>query len=162
MSKKLFFLLALLLTFAVNNSFAQLAKDPSTEITDLYAFRSPDDDQTITIIVNCVPMQAPKLGANNSGFGENVRYEIHIENDGTAGYDITYRFTFTKVNQDPTTIFAIRLGQQNYKATYILEKSINGEAFTSIVNNGIVPPENIGVRSITNPTVGLGAPNYEA
>ncbi len=139
-----------------------IANDPLADNTDLYAFRSPDDTNTVTIIANYVPLQLPQGGPNYASFGENIRYEIHVENDGIAGDDLTYRFTFTKINQDPTTFFNIRLGQQNLKTTYKLEKSVKGAAFTTIVTNGIVPPPNIGPRSITNPTVGLGAASYEA
>lgn len=126
-----------------------IANDPLADNTDLYVFRSPDDTNTVTIIANYVPLQLPHGGPNYYGFGENIRYEIHIENDGTAGDDITYRLTFTKTNQDPTTFFNIRLGQQNQRTTYILERSLNGGAFTTIVANGIVPAYNVGTRSIT-------------
>jgi hypothetical protein len=139
-----------------------IANDPLADNTDLYAFRSPDDTNTVTIIANYVPLQLPQGGPNYASFGENVRYEIHVENDGVSGDDITYRFTFSKVNQDPTTFFNIRLGQQNLKTTYVAEKSTNGGPFATIVNTGIVPPPNIGPRSIEDPTVGLGAANYDA
>ncbi len=138
-----------------------IANDPLADNTDLYAFRSPDDTNTVTIIANYVPLQLPQGGPNYASFGENIRYEIHIENNGLTGDDITYRFTFAKVNQDPTTFFNIRLGQQNLKTTYTAEKSLAGGPFTTIVSNGIVPPPNIGPRSISNPTVGLGAANYD-
>ncbi len=138
-----------------------IANDPLADNTDLYAFRSPDDTNTVTIIANYVPLQLPQGGPNYASFGENVRYEIHIENDGTTGDDITYRFTFSKTNQDPTTFFNIRLGQENLKTTYIAEKSINGGPFTSIVSAGVVPPPNIGPRSISG-AAGLGAANYDA
>jgi hypothetical protein len=135
-----------------------IANDPLADNTDLYVFRSPDDTNTVTIIANYVPMQAPHGGPNYYSFGENIRYEIHIDNDvNTTGDDIIYRFTFTKVNEDPTTFFNIRLGQQNLKTTYTLERSIDGGAtFTPIVINGVVPPPNIGARSIEDATVGLG------
>jgi len=139
-----------------------IANDPLADNTDLYAFRSPDDTNTVTIIANYVPLQLPQGGPNYASFGENIRYEIHIENDGTAGDDVTYRFTFTKVNEDPTTFFNIRLGQENLKTSYTAEKSVNGGPFTTIVANGTVPPPNIGPRSISDPTVGLGAANYDA
>ena len=137
-----------------------ITNDPLADNTDLYAFRSPDDTNTVTIIANFVPFELPQGGPNYSSFGENIRYEIHVENDGTAGDDITYRFTFSKTNQDPTTFFNIRLGQENLKTTYVAEKSINGGPFTTIVTNGIVPPPNIGPRSISSP-VGLNAPDYQ-
>jgi Domain of unknown function (DUF4331)/Secretion system C-terminal sorting domain len=134
-----------------------IANDPLADNTDLYAFRSPDDTTTVTLIANYVPFELPQGGPNYASFGENVRYEVHIKNDAaTQGDDITYRFTFTKVNEDTTTFFNIRLGKQNLKTTYKCEKSVKGGAFTTIVAAGIVPPPNIGPRSIDNATLGLG------
>ena len=127
-----------------------IANDPLADNTDLYAFRSPDDPNTITIIANYIPFQLPYGGPNYYQFGTNVRYEIHIDNNvATAGDDIIYRFTFSKTNGDPTTFFNIRLGAENLKTTYKLERSINGgSSFQTILTNGVVPPYNIGPRSI--------------
>lgn len=139
-----------------------IANDPLADNTDLYAFRSPDDPNTVTLIANFVPAEFPFGGPNYHSFGENIRYEIHIDNDvNTPGDDIIYRATFSQVNQDPTTFFNIRLGKQNLMTTYTLEKSIDGgQSFTVIVEEGMVPPPNIGPRSIESP-VGLNAPDYE-
>lgn len=138
-----------------------ISDDPLADNTDLYAFRSPDDPNTITIIANYIPFQLPEGGPNYYNFGTDIRYEIHIKNKTTtAGDDITYRFTFSQVNQDPATFFNIRLGQQNLKTTYTCEKSTNGGvSFTAIVTNGVVPPANIGPRSIQS-GVGLNVANY--
>ncbi len=127
-----------------------ISNDPLADNTDLYAFRSPDNPDMVTIIACYVPMQLPHGGPNYYGFGENIRYEIHIDNNiATTGDDIIYRFTFKKVYEDPTTFFYIRLGKENHKTTYTLEKSTNGGAtFQTVVMNGIVPPNNIGPRSI--------------
>jgi hypothetical protein len=139
--------------------------DPLADNTDLYAFRNPDDPNKVTLIANFIPFQLPQGGPNFYQFGENVRYEIHIDNNAanntyTAGDDIVYRFTFSKTNEDPSTFFNIRLGKQNLKTTYMLERSMDGGVnFTTIVTNGMVPPPNIGPRSISSP-VGLGAPDY--
>lgn len=140
-----------------------IADDPQADNTDLYAFRSPDAPDTVTLIATYIPAEVPQGGPIYYSFGENIRYEIHIDNNaGTSGDEIIYRFTFTKVNQDPTTFFAIRLGQQNLKTTYTAERSTNGGAsFSTIVNNGLVPPPNIGLHSIEDPTIGLGA-NYDS
>src|ERR1044072_6473533 len=106
-----------------------IANDPLADNTDLYVFRSPDKPNTVTIIANYVPLQLPQGGPNYYTFGENIRYEIHIDNNtSTQGEDITYRFTFKSVNQDPTTFFNIRLGKQNLYTTYACEKSTNGGA----------------------------------
>jgi hypothetical protein len=135
-----------------------IANDPLADNTDLYVFRSPDDTNTVTIIANYIPTEFPSGGPNYHTFGTNVRYEVHIDNDiATAGDDIIYRFTFSQTNEDPTTFFNIRLGQQNLKTTYTMEKSTDGGAtFTAVITNGVVPPNNIGDRSINDPVVGLG------
>lgn len=134
-----------------------ISNDPLADNTDVYAFVSPDDPNTVTIIANYIPLELPEGGPNYNTFGENIRYEIHIKNNATtSGDDIAYRFTFSQENQDPTTFFNIRLGQQNLKTTYTLEKSLSGGNFSTIVTNGIVPPNNIGPRSIEDGLVGLG------
>ena len=127
-----------------------IADDPLADNTDVYAFRSPDDPNTITIIANYIPMQLPHGGPNYYNFGENIRYEIHVDNDASVpGDEIIYRFTFDIENEDPTTFFNIRLGQQNQKATYTMERSMDGGlSFETVMTNGIVPPNNIGPRSI--------------
>ncbi|MFZ4635364.1 MAG: DUF4331 domain-containing protein, partial [Saprospiraceae bacterium] len=139
-----------------------IANDPLADNTDLYAFRSPDDPNTITIIANYIPAELPFGGPNYASFGQNIRYEIHIDNNTTTpGDDIVYRFTFQVVNEDPTTFFNIRLGQENLKTTYTVQRSTNGgTSFTTILSNGIVPPNNIGPRSIEG-GAGLGAANYK-
>ena len=137
-----------------------IANDPLADNTDLYAFRSPDNPNTITIIANYIPAELPFGGPNYYTFGENIRYEIHINNSGGATDNIVYRFTFHKTNQDPTTFFDIRLGAENNKCTYTCERSINGGAtFTTIVASGTVPPPNIGPRSIES-AVGLNTSDY--
>jgi len=145
------FLLCVASTMASSHREAPLiASDPLADNTDLYAFRSPDNPDMITIIANYIPGELPFGGPNYYTFGENIRYEIHIDNDASVvGDEITYRFTFTQVNEDPTTFFNIRLGKQNLKTTYTLERSMDGGAtFTAIITDGIVPPTNIGPRSI--------------
>lgn len=138
-----------------------IADDRVADNTDLYAFRSPDDPTKITIIANYIPGQLPQDGPNYHHFGENIHYEIHIDNNiATTGDDIIYRFSFKRQNEDPSTFFAIRLGKENLKTTYSLERSMDGGAsFQTVVNNGVVPPPNVGFRSIRTP-VGLNAPNY--
>jgi len=140
-----------------------ISSDPQADNTDLYAFRSPDDPNTITIIANYIPFQSPEGGPNYYTFGTNVRYEIHIKNStATTKDDITYRFTFSSKNEDPTTFFNIRLGLQNLKTTYTCEKSTDGGAtFVTIITDGIVPPANIGPRSIESSPVGLGVSSYD-
>ena len=139
-----------------------IAQDPLADNTDVYAFRSPDDPSTITLLANYIPMQLPQGGPNYYHFSDQVRYEIHIDNDaGTPGDEIVYRFTFDRTNEDPTTFFNIRLGAENLNTTYTLERSMDGGAsFTAIVTDGYTPPYNIGPRSIEG-GAGLNS-TYEA
>ncbi len=167
--KKLTAMLLCATTFAITASASShreaplISNDPLADNTDVYAFRSPADSSKIILIANYIPFEHPAGGPNYYDFGENIRYEIHVDNNtATAGDDIIYRFTFTYVNQDPTTFFNIRLGKQNIKTTYRCERSTNGGGtFTTIVAAGTVPPNNIGPRSIES-GVGLGAANYES
>jgi hypothetical protein len=140
-----------------------IANDPLADNTDLYAFRSPDHPDKIVIIANYIPAELPFGGPNYYSFGEDIRYEIHIDNNiKTPGDDIIYRFTFHQTNEDPTTFFNIRLGKQNLKTTYVCQRSTDGgRFFNTIVSDGVVPPNNIGPRSIGS-AVGLNTPDYNS
>ncbi len=133
-----------------------IANDPLADNTDLYAFRSPDKPNTVTLIACYIPTELPHGGPNFNTFGENIRYEIHVDNNAAiSGDEVTYRFTFTRTNQDPSTFFRIRLGKENLATTYKCERSMDGGVtWTTIIANGIVPPPYVGERSITGP-VGL-------
>ncbi len=172
MKKKLSaaFFLVVMLTNTVLPVFASshreaplIANDPLADNTDLYAFRSPENPDFINIIANFVPFQLPQGGPNYYSFGENIRYEIHIDNNiNTPGDDIVFRFTFKQVIEDSSTFFNIRLGKQNLKTTYRMERSLDGgNTFNTIFYNGVVPPPNIGPRSISS-AVGLNAPDYNS
>src|SRR5215203_2467027 len=70
------------LVFASSHREAPLILgDPAADNTDLYAFRSPDNPNKVTIIANFIPFQLPQGGPNFYHFSENVRYEIHIDNN---------------------------------------------------------------------------------
>jgi hypothetical protein len=145
-----------LLTSSSHREAPLISNDPLADNTDLYAFRSPDRPDKIIIVANYIPGQLPQGGPNYYSFGENIRYEIHIDNDiNTKGDDIIYRFTFQKENEDPTTFFNIRLGKQNLITTYKLEKfTTKSGRFETVIAKGPVTPPNIGPRSISSP-VGL-------
>ncbi len=133
-----------------------IANDPLADNTDVYAFVSPDNPNMVTIIANYIPAELPHGGPNYHTFGENIRYEIHIDNNASIpGDEVTYRFTFMRVNEDPTTFFNIRLGARNLRTTYTCERSMDGgNTWVTIIQGGEVPPPNIGPRSINGP-VGL-------
>src|SRR6201998_1922954 len=81
----------------------EISKDPVADSTDVYAFVSPDRPDTVTLIANYVPLQEPAGGPNFYEFGDDVLYEIHIDNDGDAVDDITYQFSFQTTLRNPNT-----------------------------------------------------------
>ena len=72
----------------------EISKDPVADSTDLYAFISPDKPDTVTLIANYIPLESPAGGPNFYEFGDDVLYEIHIDNNGDGYADVTYQFNF--------------------------------------------------------------------
>jgi hypothetical protein len=72
-----------------------IANDPVADNTDVYAFVSPDEPDTVTLIANFVPMEDPAGGPNFFEFGDDVLYEIHVDNTGDGRPDVSYQFRFT-------------------------------------------------------------------
>src|SRR5438067_7641135 len=81
----------------------EISRDPVADNTDVYAFVSPDRPDTVTLIANYIPLQGPDGGPNFYAFGDDVLYEIHIDNDGDALADITYQFRFQTQLRNPDT-----------------------------------------------------------
>ena len=79
------------------------SKDPVADNTDTYAFVSPDEPDTVTLIANYLPLEAPFGGPNFFEFGDDVPYSIYIDNDGDGEPDITYEFNFETVVGNPNT-----------------------------------------------------------
>ena len=66
-----------------------ISKDPVADNTDTYAFVSPDDPGTVTIIANYLPLEAPFGGPNFFEFCDDVRSDIYIDNTGNGKPDVT-------------------------------------------------------------------------
>src|SRR5262249_28835792 len=81
----------------------EISTDPVADSTDLYAFVSPDRLNSVTLIANYIPLQTPAGGPNFYHFGEHVRYETHIDNDGAGKADVPSRFTFHNRLRTPDT-----------------------------------------------------------
>ena len=113
-----------------------ISEDPSADNTDLYAFRSPDKPDTVTIISNWIPGEDPAAGPNYWTFSPSARYNIYIDRNGDARPDITYRFRFKRGNGP------LFLG--NTVQPYSIER--NGR----VILRASTPPNNIGSRTLTN------------
>ena len=130
-----------------------ISGDPRADNTDVYAFVSPDQPGTVTIIANYIPLEEPAGGPNFHSFDENVLYEIHVDNDGNAKDDVTYQFRFrTKVRNRNT--FLYNTGQitslddpdWNMPQTYAVTE-VRGKSHDTLGRRLATPPVNIGPRS---------------
>ena len=75
-----------------------ISQDPTADNTDVYAFVSPDKPDTVTMIADYYPGEDPAGGPNFYSFGDDVAYDLKIDNNHDAVEDITYRFQFfTKI-----------------------------------------------------------------
>jgi hypothetical protein len=135
-----------------------ISKDPVADNTDTYAFVSPDDPSTVTIISNYLPLEAPFGGPNFFEFGDDVLYSIYIDNDGDGQADVTYEFRFFTEVLNPNTflyntgrITSISDTHWNRRQFYSVTRLAGGRR-TVIGDHLACPPCNIGPAS---------TPNYE-
>jgi hypothetical protein len=131
----------------------EISKDPVADSTDVYAFVSPDKPNTVTLIANYIPLQLPSGGPNFFEFGDDVLYQIHIDNDGDGRADISYQFRFHTTVRDPDT-FLYNTGQitslssPNWNRVQTYDVSVvSGGSFATLGSGLPSPPCNIGPRS---------------
>jgi len=136
-----------------------ISKDPVADNTDTYAFVSPDDPGTVTIISNYLPLEAPFGGPNFFEFGEDVLYDIYIDNDGDGEPEVTYEFCFTTEVLNPNTflyntgrITSISDQTWNRRQFYSVTRIAGGRR-TVLAEQLACPPCNIGPAS---------TPDYES
>src|SRR3989304_1731934 len=80
-----------------------ISKDPVADNTDLYAFVDPVDSSKVTILSNFIPLEEPAGGPNFFEFGDDVLYEVMIDNNGDGVEDVTYQFRFKTTVENPNT-----------------------------------------------------------
>jgi Domain of unknown function (DUF4331) len=131
----------------------KISKDPVADNTDVYAFVSPDNPDTVTLIANYIPLEGPAGGPNFFEFGDDVLYGIHIDNDGDGEEEITYHFRFETRLRNPNT-FLYNTGSigslddpnWNKRQFYSVTKVTNsGEQL--LASSLACPPCNIGPLS---------------
>jgi len=133
-----------------------ISEDPVADNTDTYAFVSPDNPDTVTLVANWIPFELPAGGPNFNKFGDDVLYKINVDNDGDATADVVYEWRFKTTVANPDT-FLYNTGpvesfddeDLNVKQTYTLTEVRDGDR-TKLVRNAPVAPANIGPRSTPN------------
>ena len=127
----------------------EIAKDPVADSTDVYAFVSPDKPGTVTLIANYIPLQSPAGGPNFYEFGDDVLYEIHVDNNGDGRADVSFQFRFRTTVRDPETFLyntgpIQSLDSPNWNRRQTYDVSVSGRT----IGSGLAcPPCNIGPLS---------------
>jgi Domain of unknown function (DUF4331) len=117
-----------------------ISEDPSADLTDVYAFRSPDKPDTVTILANVLPGEDPAAGPNWYSFSPSARYNLKIDTNGDVKPDVIYRFQF----RTKTGPFFLGDTAQPFTVTRVQ----GGK--TTVVAKGTTAPNNIGPRSTPN------------
>jgi hypothetical protein len=131
-----------------------ISQDPAADNTDLYAFVSPDRPDSVTIVANFVPLEQPAGGPNFATFGDDVRYELKVDNTGDGVEDVTYRFRFQTETRNKNTflyntgpIDALDDTDWNRPQTYRVTRVGKNGNVTELGSGLMTPPANIGPRS---------------
>jgi hypothetical protein len=79
-----------------------ITEHPKVDGTDFYMFRSYESGRQgfVTLIANYLPLQDAYGGPNYFTLDPEAVYDIHIDNDGDAREDMTFRFRFKNEIQD--------------------------------------------------------------
>ena len=134
----------------------EISKDPVADSTDVYAFVSPDQPGTVTLIANYIPLQGPAGGPNFYEFGDDVLYEIHIDSNGDGQADISYQFRFHTTVRDPDTFLyntgpITSLGSSNWNRVQTYDVGVvKGGSFRTLGSGLACPTCNIGPLSTPN------------
>jgi hypothetical protein len=114
-----------------------ISEDPSADLTDLYAFRSPDKPNTVTLIANVIPGEDTGAGPNWYTFSPTARYNIKVDTDGDVKPNVIYRFQFGQ----KTGPFFLGDTAQPFTVTRVA----GGKS--TVVAKGTTAPNNIGPKS---------------
>jgi hypothetical protein len=105
-----------------------ISTDPQADSTDVYAFVSPDNPETVTLIANYIPFQQPASGPTFFRFGEDVLYEIDVDNDGDAKPNLSFQFRFDERYTNPDTFLTLNTGP----ITSLDDPDLNRKEFYSV------------------------------
>ncbi|MGH3073176.1 MAG: DUF4331 domain-containing protein [Gaiellaceae bacterium] len=131
-----------------------IADDPAADNTDVYAFRSPDRPDTVTLVANYIPLEEPAGGPNFAMFDDSVLYELNVDNDGDGREDLSYQFRFsTEVGNGNTFLYntgpvtSLDDPDLNVRQTYSVTR-VGRKGKGELLASGLpTPPVNIGPRS---------------
>ena len=143
------------------------ALDQKADITDWFAFVSPEHPDRVILILNVDPFLEPSNGPNYFPFDPNILYEMKIDNNQDGFAEVTFQFRFTTQIQTPglftgfaggiagippiTALDGAGSEGLNERQTYTVTM-LTGQN-TADLNNGqtlYAVPTNVGPRTMPN------------
>jgi Domain of unknown function (DUF4331) len=132
-----------------------IAGDPQADNTDVYAFTSPDDASTVSLVANWIPFEEPNGGPNFYPFATDTHYNIKIDNDGDGRADIIYRWTFRNEDRRGTSTFLYNNGPVTslkdatllFRQHYTLQE-VTKYGTKTLVKDAIAAPSDVGKASM--------------
>jgi hypothetical protein len=134
-----------------------ISGDQQADATDVYAFRSPDRRDSVTLIANYLPAEEAAAGPNFYKFGDDVLYEINVDNDGDARDDLSFQFRFkSRINNGNTFLYNTgpitslddpNLNQEQFYSVSVLKDTDHDDSLregTVKARNLQVAPANVG------------------
>ena len=145
------------------------ALDHKADITDWFAFVSPEHPDRVILILNVDPFLEPSNGPNYFPFDPNVLYEMKIDNNHDGVADIVFQFQFKTEIQNPGLFTGFVGGlpglgpitalegpgssgfneRQTYSVTMVTKSNVeqldNGQTLVAV-------PTNVGPRTMPNYT----------
>src|SRR5215831_8716450 len=86
------------------------ALDQKADITDWYAFVSPEHPDKVVMILNVDPFLEPSNGPNYFPFDPGILYEMKVDNNRDGEEDVTFQFRFTTETRLPGVFTAFAGG----------------------------------------------------
>lgn len=142
-----------------------ITQDPLADNTDVYTFRSPDKPDTVTIVADYVPFEQPAGGPNFYRFGDDVLYQIHVDNVGDGHSHLTFNYRFNTQTNNPNTFLydnvppvgPITCSGHTYKnwnrpQSYTLSVQ-KGDGYNpgTVIGRGLItPPSQVGPKVTPN------------
>jgi len=147
------------------------ALDQKADITDWYAFISPEHADRVVMVLNVDPFLEPSNGPNYFPFDPGILYEMKVDNNHDGKEDVTFQFRFQTEIRAPGVFTGLVGGAAgippitaldgpgsdglNLRQTYtVTMKSANGQ-LTDLAHGQVLyaVPTNVGPRTM---------PNYDA
>ncbi len=154
------------------------SQDPTADGTDVYAFTPADDAGSVTFVANYNPFEFAAGGPNFYRFGDDVKYQVHLDLNGQGTDGLTLSFAFkTNTNnpetflyntgpmkaQDPNTSPVPTAGAQfnhyaNFNRPQVYQLTVQDAAGATLCASPALtssaalfsPPTNVGPRSVSN------------